>query len=84
MITMVGQVVIFFTSLVVTVACVCVVALLIARMYRDCRPSQWHEFWYTAGVVMFFGAIAALCGFGAYTIAHASALELIEMVCHDG
>lgn len=80
MLTAFGQSVVLIGSVAVLTVCVVVCLALLARLWRDCRPSQWHEFWYTAFIVLFFGAIAGLCGFGAYTIAHAAAFELAGML----
>lgn len=84
MLTVVWLVILFVGGLIVTGVCAAAEMMLLARMYRDCWPCHWHEFWYTASIVLFFGIIIGLCGFGAYTIAHASIFELLGMMrLHD-
>lgn len=67
-------------SFVVMTACAGIWLLLIARMWRDFRPSQRHAICGTVWAVLIFGTVSGLCGIGAYSIGLMAAAAVLDML----
>jgi len=80
MINVVGFFVLLLFCVAILTLCVCVWLMLFARMWRDLRFGRGYELCGTVWAVLVFGAVAALCGIGAYTVAQATVLALFDVI----